>query len=77
MNKKPDVKEIITKNPSVDPEKLQQGLDAIQELKKTGVVQQSTYSLEMPTTGKPHGRTVVVSRKKTSAGRLSGYHLGQ
>ena len=70
MNKKPDVKEIIAKNPSVDPQKLQQGLEAIQELKKTGVVQQSTYSLEMPTGGKPLQARTVSSRKKASVGRL-------
>jgi hypothetical protein len=70
MNKKPDVKEIIAKNPSVDPQKLQQGLEALKELKKTGVVQQSTYGLEMPTAGKPLLARTVSFRKKASAGRL-------
>jgi hypothetical protein len=61
MNKKPNIKEIIAKNPGVDPQKLQQGLEAIQELKKTGVVRQSTYSLETPTTARP-----VVARMDTA-----------
>jgi hypothetical protein len=49
--KKLNIKVIIAKNPKVDAERLEQGLEAIKELLKTGV-KPSSYSLETPESGK-------------------------
>jgi len=51
IRKRLNIKVIIAKNPKVDAERLEQGLEAIRELLKTGV-KPSSYSLETPESGR-------------------------
>jgi hypothetical protein len=48
MPKQIDLEKIITDNPSVDRGELKKAEEALKSLKKTGVVQRSTYGLETP-----------------------------
>ena len=43
-----DREKIIAANPKIDAAELKKGLDALKKLYETGVVKQSTYSLETP-----------------------------
>jgi hypothetical protein len=43
-----DVDNIIATNPKINREAFEKGVDALKSLESTGVVKQSTYSLETP-----------------------------
>jgi hypothetical protein len=43
-----DVDAIIANNPKINKEAFQKGVDALKNLEQTGMVKQSTYSLETP-----------------------------
>jgi len=43
-----DVDAIIATNPKINKEAFQKGIDALKNLEQTGMVKQSTYSLETP-----------------------------
>ena len=43
-----DVDAIIATNPKINKEAFQKGVDALKNLEQTGMVKQSTYSLETP-----------------------------
>ena len=67
--KKLDVKQIVTKNKNVDATKLRQGLDALEDLRKTGIVRPSQYGLETPET-KRSVRSMAHSPRRTTARRV-------
>jgi len=43
-----DVDKIIATNPKVDPASFRESVEALKKLERTGVVKQSSYSLDTP-----------------------------
>lgn len=63
MTKKLDIQKILNTNPKIDPAQLQRNLDAIEALRKNGVIVGPNYRLASPYTRPPRSSDATLDKR--------------